>query len=134
MSFATSADDTDEPNGSVTLTVTAGDGYTVGGASSLEGAAPGEALEFAVTLSEEAEQDVTVSYRVDRVGSSGFLLRCYDYYPGEAGDPGPDYDRNGECPRDRYAEFTITIAEGGAQGHGRMDRHPLTPAPTAAAG
>ena len=25
---------------------------------------------------------------------------------------GPDYDRNGECPRDRNAEFEITIAEG----------------------
>lgn len=96
--------------------------------SSLEGAGPGEALEFTVTLSVEAEQDVTVSYRVDRVGLSGFLLRCYDYHQGEAGGHGPDYDWNGECPRDQYAGFEITIAVG--EGTGTIGVWiPATPGP-----
>ena len=94
--ITTSDDETDEADGSVTATVESGTGYTVGSASSASVAVtddddpppvvgnahtlhvsirapigvvlPGETAEFSVTLSEKAQQDVTIAYTVSISG------------------------------------------------------------------
>ena len=107
LTVATSNDDADETDGSVSVTVNSGDGYTVSttqnqatvqvadnddppptdlpvvsisDASVTEGELPGfSLLEFRLTLSEHAEQNVTIHYRVhmgttspsDHYGGSG---------------------------------------------------------------
>ena len=92
--ITTTNDDTDEANGTVTATIQSGNGYTVGGASSASVAVadddvppvgnsgtltaaikspidrvhPGGTLEFTVTLSAEAQQDVTLAVNIDGNG------------------------------------------------------------------
>ena len=99
--ITTTDDSTDEADGSVTVTLQGGSGYTVGSKSSAtvavvdddapaagnrdtltvsvagpeDSAGPGEFLEFTVTAGETAQQDVTVTYSV----WGGDLVRGFDY-------------------------------------------------------
>ncbi|MXV88086.1 MAG: hypothetical protein F4117_05990, partial [Acidimicrobiales bacterium] len=106
LTVATSDDDTDEADGSVTVTINSSDGYTVSSAhgtasvavsddddpppldvpevsvadgSVVEGAfGPLSLLEFSVTLSEVSAQDVTVRYVI----RSGTAFNGLDYWGG----------------------------------------------------
>ncbi|MCY3609637.1 MAG: S8 family serine peptidase [Acidimicrobiaceae bacterium] len=106
LTVATSDDDTDEADGSVTVTINSSDGYTVSSAhgtasvavsddddpppadlpevsvadgSVVEGAfGPLSLLEFSVTLSEVSTQDVTVRYVI----RSGTAFNGLDYWGG----------------------------------------------------
>ena len=97
----TTNDNADEADGSVTATLQAGSGYTVSssqGAATVavsdddapadgnsdtltvsvadsESASPGEFLRFTVSASETAQQDVTVTFRVESIG----LIQGLDY-------------------------------------------------------
>ncbi len=97
LTIATTGDTTDETNGSVTVTITDDTTYDVDSTASsatiniadddnpppatdlvkvsvdgqLGRAGPGDTLEFAVKLSEAAQADVTVGFRVLAVGRSG---------------------------------------------------------------
>ena len=96
----TTDDNADEADGSVTATLQSGSGYTVSssqGAASVavsdddvstensgrltvsvadsESAGPGEFLRFTVSASETAQQDVTVTFRVENIG----LVQGLDY-------------------------------------------------------
>ena len=97
--ITTTDDEVDEADGSVTATVQSGSGYTVGTTSTAtvavaddddsltvsiadpeEVAHPGDFLRFPISLSEAAEQEVTVSYDVSSVGGHyGGLVAGLDY-------------------------------------------------------
>ena len=102
--ITTTDDAVDEADGTVTVTLEAGAGYTLGTpaaatvavaddddppagnsetltvsiADAEETAYPGEFLRFTISLSEAAEQEVTVSYEVGSVGATG-LIPGLDY-------------------------------------------------------
>ena len=106
VTVATVDDDADEPDGSVSVSVDAGDGYSVSASQGTatvnvadnDDAPPQEApevsvadgsivegqfgylsvLEFRVTLSEESDEDVTVSYVI----RSGTAINGLDYWGG----------------------------------------------------
>ena len=109
FTVATSGDGVDEPDGSITVTVLSGTGYVlsptsssatvvvaddddpapvVGNADTLTVSiagtqgSPGDTLEFVITASDTAQQDVTVSYSISAIGA---LIGGLDYddEPGE---------------------------------------------------
>ena len=151
-SITTTDDAADEPDGSVTATLQGGHGYTV---SSSQGSATvavsdddvpidnsgtltvsiadsdsagrGEFLEFRVSLSETAQQDVTVTFGVWKIGN---LIQGLDYCILPSGeDPAADF----RCMRlpwehdDEGGELTIAAGEDGGTIHVWIDREAEVP-------
>ena len=149
----TTIDDTnDEDDGSVTATLQAGQGYTVSsshGAATVsvsdndvrtdnsgtltvsiadaESAGRGEFLEFTVSLSETAQQDVTVTFSVWKIGN---LIQGLDYCILPSGEvPAPGF-RCMSLPwehDDEGGELTIAAGEDGGTIYIWIDREAEVP-------
>ena len=149
--ITTTDDSTDELDGSVTATLQAGQGYTVGSQSSAtvvvsdddvstdnsgtltvsiadsESAGRGEFLEFRVSLSETAQQDVTVTFSVWRIGN---LVQGLDYCILPSGEePAPGF-RCMSLPwehDDEGGELTIAAGEDSGTIYVWIDREAEVP-------
>ncbi len=149
--ITTTDDSADETDGSVTATLQGGQGYTVGSQSSAtvvvsdddaptdnsgtltvsiadaESAGPGEFLKFRVSLSETAQQDVTVTFGVWKIGN---LVQGLDYCILSSGeDPAADF-RCMSLPwehDDEGGDLTIAAGEDGGTIHVWIDREAQVP-------
>ncbi|MYB80774.1 MAG: hypothetical protein F4X53_04010 [Acidimicrobiales bacterium] len=146
VTVATSDDDADEPDGSVSVTINSGDGYTVSSAHGTASATVSDdddpppadlpevsvadgsvvegefgllsPLEFSVTLSEVSDQDVTVRYTI----RSGTAFNGLDYWGGSgqvtiwAGFRSATIGVNVKDDSRRESDETLTVELTGADG------------------